>query len=173
MYLFDLFTDIVSLKKLFWASGNIDKWPAVVGDLSFKESDNIYMSFHVSLSYWKFYLHFLFLLQVQNPCGSNQQLKWESLDCCSSSKMQESLLMWKNTKGRQWLWTRTVGCIKEHFHVLKSSLKENQLISKHFYDFTWMTKRWWSEVFQYCFFKLLVIRVEYPEVILTFSFVHS
>lgn len=59
--------------------------------------------------------------------------KWEFLDFCSSSKMQQSPSMSKNIKARLWQWTPTAGYIKGHFHVLRSSLKENRLISNYFY----------------------------------------
>lgn len=78
--------------------------------------------------------------------------------------MQQSPSMSKNIKGRPWLWTRTVGYIKEPFLALRSSLKENQLISKYFYDYATI------------FNNVLNITCNLPtaiELILTLAFVQS
>lgn len=97
------------------------------------------------ISYWKARsadLLLFSLFSVSQSEGLIGSWKWESLDFCSSSKMQQSPSMSKNIKGRRWLWTRTVGYTKERFPAPRSSLKENQLISKYFYSLSRHSLLW-------------------------------
>lgn len=73
-----------------------------------------------------------FFLRSRIGVSKLSSKKWESLDCCSSSKMQPSPLTLKSIKARRWLSTRTAGCIKELSLVPRSLLKGNQLTSEKF-----------------------------------------